>query len=62
MDFLTSVLNKTSTLVLGIYNNPVIYITENGFSQSDPGLLDDSQQWEYFRLILKNFEKYHLKC
>lgn len=53
MDFLTSVLNKTSTLVLDIYNNPVICITENGFSQSDPGLLDDSQQCEYFRLILK---------
>ncbi|KAM9193193.1 LOW QUALITY PROTEIN: cytosolic beta-glucosidase-like [Mergus octosetaceus] len=34
------------------YNIPVIYITENGFSQSDPALLDDSQ-WEYFRLNLQ---------
>ncbi|KAM7021307.1 cytosolic beta-glucosidase-like [Passerculus sandwichensis] len=35
------------------YNNPIIYITENGFLQSDPALLDASQRWEYFRLILQ---------
>ncbi|KAM6346014.1 LOW QUALITY PROTEIN: cytosolic beta-glucosidase-like [Podargus strigoides] len=41
------------------YNNPLIYITENGFFQSDPALLDDSQPWEYFRLILQeNFKRY----
>ncbi|KAM6361772.1 LOW QUALITY PROTEIN: cytosolic beta-glucosidase-like [Alca torda] len=39
------------------YNNPIIYITENGFSQSDPALLDDSQRWEYFRLILQEILK-----
>lgn len=54
MGFLTSVLNKTSALLFwDIYNNPLIYITENGFSQSDPALLDDSQQWEYFRSNLQ---------
>ncbi|KAF3825304.1 hypothetical protein GH733_005938 [Mirounga leonina] len=31
------------------YNNPVIYITENGFPQGDPASLDDTQLWEYFR-------------
>ncbi|KAM6313439.1 LOW QUALITY PROTEIN: cytosolic beta-glucosidase-like [Aegotheles albertisi] len=39
------------------YNNSIIYITENGFSQSDPALLDDSQRWEYFRLILQEILK-----
>ncbi|KAM9028289.1 cytosolic beta-glucosidase-like [Ara ararauna] len=39
------------------YNNPIIYITENGFSQSDPALLDGSQLWEYFRLILQQILK-----
>ncbi|XP_061440079.1 cytosolic beta-glucosidase-like [Rhineura floridana] len=34
------------------YNHPIIYITENGFSQSDPAALDDTQRWEYFRLTL----------
>lgn len=54
MGFLTSVLNKTSALLFqDIYNNPLIYITENGFSQSDPALLDDSQRWEYFKLNLQ---------
>ncbi|KAM7112814.1 LOW QUALITY PROTEIN: cytosolic beta-glucosidase-like [Ciconia maguari] len=38
------------------YNNSIIYISEKGFSQSDPALLDDSQ-WEYFRLILQEILK-----
>ncbi|XP_060102209.1 cytosolic beta-glucosidase-like [Heteronotia binoei] len=39
------------------YNHPIIYITENGFSQSDPAPLDDSQRWEYFRLTLQEILK-----
>ncbi|KAK2521404.1 hypothetical protein Q9233_010967, partial [Columba guinea] len=38
-------------------NNSIIYITENGFSQSDPALLDDSQRWDYFMLILQEILK-----
>ncbi|XP_053113941.1 cytosolic beta-glucosidase-like isoform X3 [Hemicordylus capensis] len=39
------------------YNHPIIYITENGFSQSDPAPLDDTQRWEYFRLTLQEILK-----
>ncbi|KAJ7326835.1 hypothetical protein JRQ81_016594, partial [Phrynocephalus forsythii] len=39
------------------YNHPAIYITENGFSQSDPAPLDDTQRWEYFRLTLQEILK-----
>nr|XP_048704671.1 cytosolic beta-glucosidase-like isoform X2 [Caretta caretta] len=39
------------------YNNPIIYITENGFSQSDPAPLDDTQRWKYFRLTLQEILK-----
>ncbi|KAM6132421.1 cytosolic beta-glucosidase-like [Pterocles gutturalis] len=51
-DGTTGFINQKDT-----YNNPIIYITENGFSQSDPALLDDSQLWEYFRLILQEILK-----
>ncbi|XP_062991267.1 cytosolic beta-glucosidase-like [Elgaria multicarinata webbii] len=39
------------------YNHPIIYITENGFSQSDPAPLDDTLRWEYFRLTLQEILK-----
>ncbi|KAM8808124.1 LOW QUALITY PROTEIN: cytosolic beta-glucosidase-like [Eudromia elegans] len=39
------------------YNNPIIYITENGFSQSDLAQLDDCQRWQYLRLILQEILK-----
>ncbi|KAJ6659401.1 hypothetical protein lerEdw1_019133 [Lerista edwardsae] len=39
------------------YNHPIIYITENGFSQSDPAPLDDTQRWEYFKLTLQEILK-----
>uniref|UniRef100_A0A8D0L9K5 Cytosolic beta-glucosidase n=1 Tax=Sphenodon punctatus TaxID=8508 RepID=A0A8D0L9K5_SPHPU len=45
-------LRKLLKYIKETYNNPIIYITENGFSQSDPAPLDDTQRWEYFRLTL----------
>uniref|UniRef100_A0A8D2J4M2 Glucosylceramidase beta 3 (gene/pseudogene) n=1 Tax=Varanus komodoensis TaxID=61221 RepID=A0A8D2J4M2_VARKO len=39
------------------YNHPIIYITENRFSQSDPAPLDGAQRWEYFRLTLQEILK-----
>ncbi|XP_007496720.1 cytosolic beta-glucosidase [Monodelphis domestica] len=39
------------------YNNPVIYITENGFPQGDPAPLDDTQRWEYFRQMIQELYK-----
>ncbi|XP_063166705.1 cytosolic beta-glucosidase-like [Candoia aspera] len=39
------------------YSHPIIYITENGFSQCDPAPIDDAQRWEYFRLTLQEILK-----
>uniref|UniRef100_A0A8C5LYM6 Cytosolic beta-glucosidase n=1 Tax=Leptobrachium leishanense TaxID=445787 RepID=A0A8C5LYM6_9ANUR len=32
--------------------DPAVYITENGFAQSDPPVLKDLQRWEYFEKTL----------
>lgn len=45
-------LRKLLKFVKDTFNDPEIYITENGFAQSDPAPLDDSQRWEYFRQTL----------
>uniref|UniRef100_A0A8C8S6Q4 Cytosolic beta-glucosidase n=1 Tax=Pelusios castaneus TaxID=367368 RepID=A0A8C8S6Q4_9SAUR len=50
-------LHRLLKYIKNTYNNPVIYITENGFSQSDPAPLDDTQRWEYFRLTLQEILK-----
>ncbi|XP_006884590.1 PREDICTED: cytosolic beta-glucosidase-like, partial [Elephantulus edwardii] len=39
------------------YNNPVIYITENGFPQDDPPTFDDTQRWDYFRQTFQELLK-----
>ncbi|KAJ8790018.1 hypothetical protein J1605_004770 [Eschrichtius robustus] len=39
----------TADFFADMYNNPVIYITENGFPQGDPTSFDDALRWEYFR-------------
>ncbi|XP_012861043.1 cytosolic beta-glucosidase [Echinops telfairi] len=39
------------------YNNPAIYITENGFPQGDPMSLEDTQRWKYFRQTLQELFK-----
>ncbi|XP_007671416.2 cytosolic beta-glucosidase-like [Ornithorhynchus anatinus] len=60
-------LRKLLKYIKDTYNNPVIYITENGFSQGDPAPLDDPQRWEYFRQSLQevfkaiNIDKVNLK-
>uniref|UniRef100_A0A6J0SMM2 Lactase-like protein isoform X1 n=1 Tax=Pogona vitticeps TaxID=103695 RepID=A0A6J0SMM2_9SAUR len=50
-------LRKLLKYIKDTYNHPVIYITENGFSQSDPAPLGDTQRWEYFRLTLQEILK-----
>nr|XP_033804384.1 lactase-like protein [Geotrypetes seraphini]XP_033804394.1 lactase-like protein [Geotrypetes seraphini]XP_033804402.1 lactase-like protein [Geotrypetes seraphini]XP_033804411.1 lactase-like protein [Geotrypetes seraphini]XP_033804421.1 lactase-like protein [Geotrypetes seraphini]XP_033804431.1 lactase-like protein [Geotrypetes seraphini] len=45
-------IRKLLKYVKDIYNDPIIYITENGFAQSDPASLEDTLRWEYFRQIL----------
>lgn len=55
---MTSALNETpAPFFQDTYNHPVIYITENGFSQSDPAPMDDGPRWEYFRLTLREILK-----
>ncbi|KAL7976382.1 hypothetical protein Chor_015446 [Crotalus horridus] len=50
-------LRRLLTYIKDTYNHPVIYITENGFSQSDPAPVDDGRRWEYFRLTLQEILK-----
>ncbi|XP_062069538.1 cytosolic beta-glucosidase isoform X2 [Lepus europaeus] len=50
-------LRKLLKHIKDTYNNPVIYITENGFPQRDPPSLDDTQRWECFRQTLQELCK-----
>lgn len=50
-------IRKLLNYVKDTYNNPVIYITENGFPQVDPTSLDDTQRWEYFRQTFQELFK-----
>lgn len=31
------------------FNNPAVYITENGFSQTGPLLIDDAQRCKFYK-------------
>ncbi|XP_069868544.1 cytosolic beta-glucosidase isoform X1 [Dipodomys merriami] len=50
-------IRKLLKYIKDMYNNPVIYITENGFPQCDPPSLDDTQRWEYFRQTFQELLK-----
>ncbi|EGV98978.1 Cytosolic beta-glucosidase, partial [Cricetulus griseus] len=50
-------IRKLLKYIKDTYNNPVIYITENGFPQCDPPSLDDTQRWEYFRQTFQELFK-----
>ncbi|XP_055981586.1 cytosolic beta-glucosidase [Sorex fumeus] len=50
-------IRKILKYVKETYNNPAIYITENGFPHSDLTSLDDTQRWEYFRQIFQELLK-----
>ncbi|KAB1282275.1 Cytosolic beta-glucosidase [Camelus dromedarius] len=43
------------------YNNPVIYITENGFPLDEAPSFDDTQRWECFRQTFQELLKDSLK-
>uniref|UniRef100_H3B804 Cytosolic beta-glucosidase n=1 Tax=Latimeria chalumnae TaxID=7897 RepID=H3B804_LATCH len=45
-------LGKLLKYIKDTYNNPIIYITENGFAQKDPASLEDTQRWEYYKETL----------
>ncbi|XP_036154835.1 cytosolic beta-glucosidase [Myotis myotis] len=50
-------IRKLLKYIKDTYNNPVIYITENGFPQGDPTSLDDTQRWEFFRQTFQELFK-----
>ncbi|XP_072476471.1 cytosolic beta-glucosidase-like isoform X2 [Notamacropus eugenii] len=50
-------IRKLLKYIKDLYNNPVIYITENGFPQGDPAPLDDTQRWEYIRQTIQELYK-----
>ncbi|NP_001087678.1 glucosidase, beta, acid 3 (gene/pseudogene) [Xenopus laevis] len=50
-------LRKLLKYIKKTFNNPVIYITENGFGQNDPPLLEDTQRWKFFEETLREVSK-----
>ncbi|KAM4807643.1 cytosolic beta-glucosidase-like [Rhinophrynus dorsalis] len=50
-------IRKLLKYIKDTFNNPVIYITENGFAQSDPPSFEDTERWIYFQETLKEIAK-----
>ncbi|XP_075050832.1 cytosolic beta-glucosidase-like [Mixophyes fleayi] len=50
-------LRKLLAYIKHTFGNPDIYITENGFAQSDPPILQDTHRWGYFQETLKEVLK-----
>ncbi|XP_075424730.1 cytosolic beta-glucosidase-like isoform X2 [Ascaphus truei] len=45
-------IRKLLKYIKDTFANPIIYITENGFAQSNPASLEDTQRWTYFQETL----------